>query len=219
MRGRRTTSVPAGAASAATAPGGRAGAKATFRPLSPARWPDVERLFGARGACAGCWCMYWRLPARQYDEGQGQVNRRAFRRLVENGSAHGVLAYVDGEPVGWCAIGPRASFPRLAGSRVLAPVDDRPVWSVVCFFIARGQRRRGLASGLLDAAAAYATRHGARLLEGYPHEPRKKAMPDAFAWTGIAASFARAGFEECARRSPGRPIMRRPLPGGRCPAR
>jgi GNAT superfamily N-acetyltransferase len=185
----------------------------TYRPLSPARWPDVERLFGERGACAGCWCMYWRLPARRYAAGQGEGNRRAFRRLVMDGAAHGVLAYADGEPVGWCAIGPRSSFPRLAGSRILAPVDDRPVWSVTCFFIGAGHRRRGLSAGLLDAAAGHAARHGARLLEGYPHDPRGAAMAAAFAWTGLAAAFTRAGFEECARRSPGRPIMRRTLPG------
>jgi GNAT superfamily N-acetyltransferase len=183
----------------------------TFEPLTAARWRDVETLFGERGACGGCWCMAWRLPPKIWRAGKGAGNRDAFRRLVARGPAPGVLAYHDGEPVGWCSFGPRASFPTLARSRVLAPVDDRDVWSVSCFFVARPFRRRGLSAALLDAAAAQAARLGARVLEGYPQELEVEKMPDVFAWTGIASAFRRAGFEECVRRSRLRPIMRRVL--------
>jgi GNAT superfamily N-acetyltransferase len=182
-----------------------------LRTLTPARWPDLERLFGLRGGCAGCWCMYPRLPRSDYVRGQGALNRRRLKTLVGRGKALGVLAYVDGEPAAWCSFGPRASFPTLGRSRVLAPVDDLEVWSIVCFFVARRFRRRGLQAPLLEAVAAEVRRRGGSILEGYPHDPRRKPLADAFAWHGILSSFTRAGFEECARRSPGRPIVRRVL--------
>jgi GNAT superfamily N-acetyltransferase len=193
----------------------------TFEPLTSARWRDLERLFGERGACGGCWCMAWRLPPKIWRAGKGAGNRRALRRLVGRGPAPGVLAYHEGEPAGWCSFGPRASFPTLARSRVLAPVDGRDVWSVSCFFVARPFRRRGLSAALLAAAATHAARLGARVLEGYPQELQMEKMPDVFAWTGIASAFRRAGFVEAARRSPLRPIMRRELttPGAARPSR
>jgi GNAT superfamily N-acetyltransferase len=157
--------------------------------------------------------MYPRLRHRDYVQGKGALNRRRLRTLVRCGEAHGVIAYVDGEPAAWCSFGPRDSFPTLSRSRVLAPLDDRPVWSIVCFFVARPFRRRGLSVPLLEAVAAQVRRRGASILEGYPHDPRHNALADAFAWNGILSSFSRAGFEECARRSPGRPIVRRILRG------
>ncbi len=191
-----------------------------IRPLTPGRWADLERLFGARGACGGCWCMSWRLTRRAFEQGKGEPNRRAFKRLVTRGAAHGLLAYRGTEPVGWCSFGPRSDFPRLAGSRVLKPLDDQPVWSVTCFFIARPERRRGLTTWLLSAAADYAARRGARILEGYPLDLRAQTLPDVFAWTGLLKGFERAGFKESARRSKTRPIVRRRLSrGGRRPSR
>ena len=184
-------------------------AETDIRPLTPARWDDLARLFGPRGACAGCWCMYWRRAARDYRSGQGAGNRRALLRLVKSGKAHGLIAYDGREPIGWLSLGPREHFPRLEGSRILSPVDGQPVWSVTCLFIARAHRRRGLSVRLLDAAAAYAARRGARLLEGYPQAAEGRHLPEAFAWTGIDSAFAAAGFAEVARRSPTRPIMRR----------
>lgn len=108
-----------------------------FFPLTPARWRDVEALFGPRGACAGCWCMWWRLPRSAWRRGKGAGNKRAFKRLVAAGRVPGVLAYAGREPVGWCAVAPREAYPVLARSRILQPVDDRPVWSVTCLFVAR----------------------------------------------------------------------------------
>ena len=191
----------------------------TLEPLTAARFGDLERLFGERGACGGCWCMYWRTSRPEFERRKGDGNRRAFKALVQRGAASGLLAYHRGEPVAWCAVGPRTEFPRLARSRVLAPVDDQPVWSVTCFFVARPFRRRGLTVRLLRAAAALAGRRGARLIEGYPLEIRGAAMPDAFAWTGLSGAFRQAGFEECARRSPTRPIMRRAATGPQTRAR
>lgn len=154
--------------------------------------------------------MYWRRPRAEYEHGKGRGNREALRRLVSGGLVPGLLAYAGGVPVGWCAVGPREVYPRLERARVLRRIDDRPVWSVVCLFILKDWRRRGVSVALLEAAAAFARTGGARILEGYPVDPRG-AMPDAFAWTGTAAAFRAAGFREAARGSPTRPIMRRTL--------
>jgi GNAT superfamily N-acetyltransferase len=184
------------------------GRRVVFRPLTPARGRDLVALFGPTGACAGCWCMWPRLRHADFQRGRGAANRRAFRRRVAAGPPPGVLAYVDGAPAGWCALAPRAEYPRLESSRVLAPADARPVWSVVCFFVARPHRGRGLSVALLEAAVAFAAGRGARIVEGYPVEPRARTA-DAFVWTGLAATFRAAGFHEVARRSATRPIMRR----------
>ena len=193
--------------------------KPHFAPLTPDRWPDLEKLFGPRGACGGCWCMYWRLTRPEFAAGQGAGNRRAFRRLVGSGVVPGILAYMGGEPAGWCAIEPRAAYPRLARSRILAPVDDAPVWSISCFFIDRRYRRQGLSVQLLEAAVRHARACGARLVEGYPIESGKGNVPAAFAWTGLTAAFRAAGFVEVARRSARQPVMRRRPQPARRPAR
>lgn len=186
-----------------------------IHPVTPERWDDLEALFGPRGACAGCWCMFWKKPRSEFERGKGEGNRRALRTSVTRGEVPGLIAY-DGEvPVGWCAVEPRERFPGLARSRVLAPVDEAPVWSVPCFFVARGWRRKGVTVALLRAAAAHAASRGAKLLEGYPIAPKQGKVADAFAWTGIAGAFEKAAFEEVARRSPTRPIMRRRLSGFR----
>lgn len=184
----------------------------TFEPLTPGRWPDLEELFGARGACGGCWCMAWRLAPRDFRAGKGAGNRNALRSLVKAGPPPGVLAYAGKACVGWCAVAPRAEYPRLANSRVLAPVDDRPVWSVSCLFVTKSHRRKGLSAMILRAAAEFAFSQGAKIVEGYPTDPGGKDMPAPFVWTGLPAAFASAGFAEVARRSEARPIMRKLFP-------
>lgn len=179
-----------------------------FHPLTSHRWRDVERLFGQRGACGGCWCMWWKLTRSAFESQKGAGNKRAFKKLVARGVEPGLLAYTGGEPVAWCAVAPREAYPVLERSRVLARVDEQPVWSVVCLFVARPFRNQGLTVKLLKAAARYAARKGARILEGYPVEPRKDRLPDAFAWTGLVSTFRKAGFHEVARRSQTRPIVR-----------
>lgn len=179
-----------------------------LRAATPSRWADVERLFGPRGACAGCWCMVWRLSRKDWVAGKGAKNRRALRKIVTSGSKPGVLAYHGKEPIAWCAVAPRGEYVSLARSRVLAPVDDRPVWSISCLFVSRPYRRRGVSVRLLRAAVELAAKQGARIVEGYPTLPFATESPDAFLWTGTASAFLEAGFEEVARRSVTRPIMR-----------
>jgi len=183
--------------------------KLTFHPLTAARWDDAVALFGPGGACAGCWCMAWRLPYAQYQTHKGAGNRRLLRRRVKSGSAPGVLAYVDGKPAGWCSIAPREEFTFLSRSRVLRPVDGERVWSVSCFFVARQYRRKGVTVPLLKAAVELASSQGARMVEGYPVDPQHGKLPGAFMWTGVPKTFLRAGFKEVARRSESRPVMRK----------
>jgi GNAT superfamily N-acetyltransferase len=158
--------------------------------------------------------MWWRLKRSEFEQQKGEGNRRAFRSIVDAGPPPGILAYAEGKPVGWCAISSRQDYPALASSRILQPVDDQPVWSVVCFFVARGYRHKGITVGLLQAAVAYARQHGARIVEGYPSDPKKGGHPDAFVYTGLTTAFLRAGFAEILRRSEHRPIMRYVIPEG-----
>jgi len=180
----------------------------TFHPLTSALWRDFETLFGPRGAAGGCWCMWWRLTAKEFGSQKGEKNRHAMKALVDKERVPGILAFVDSTPVGWCSVAPREEFPRLQRSRVAVPIDDQPVWSVVCFFVAKSHRRSGVAIGLLKAAVDYVRERGGTMLEGYPVEPRAGCAPDVFAYQGTATLFRRAGFREVIRRSPTRPIMR-----------
>jgi GNAT superfamily N-acetyltransferase len=152
--------------------------------------------------------MWWRLSRAEFQQRKGPRNKAAFKRIVEKSDPPGLLAYAGEEPIGWCAVAPREQYPLLERSRTLARVDDKAVWSVTCLVVARPFRRSGVSVQLLRAAAAHARSRGAAILEGYPVEPRTASMPDAFAWTGIASAFRKAGFEEVARRSATRPIMR-----------
>jgi len=198
----------------AVAPGrsSRAGGAGKIRivPVTPAHWPDLETLFGEKGACAGCWCMWMRLPLAEFRRGKGEGNRRALRALVAK-RPPGLLAYAGSEPVGWVATAPREEYVRLERSRVLAPVAGERVWSAPCFFVARSHRSAGLTAALLEAAAAFAAKQGARAIEGYPNANRAERQPAAFVWSGFESTFKRAGFREIARRSPARGIFRKAL--------
>lgn len=187
-------------------------------PATPARWPDLESLFGERGAVGGCWCMYWRLQKKTFSAGKGAGNRAALRALVEDAGpdgedAPGLLAYVGDRAVGWISVAPRGELPRLERSRILKPVDDTPVWSIVCLFIDKAHRRRGVGTALIQGAVDFVGARGGTTVEAYPIEPRDERMPDAFAWTGIASAFTKLGFVEVARRSDTRPILRFMLDG------
>ena len=183
----------------------------TFHPVTAERWRDLETLFGVNGACGGCWCMWWRLTRSQFtiqSEDHGQENRKALKALIDSGQVPGLLAYAEDQAVGWCAVGPRDSFSTLARSRILKRIDDQPVWSIVCFFVAKPFRRKGLTVKLLGAAIEYAREQGAQIVEGYPTEPKKASVPDPFVYTGLVSAFRKAGFVEVLRRSETRPIMR-----------
>lgn len=194
----------------------RASLKLTFAPATQDRWDDIESLFGPRGACAGCWCMWWRLSRAAFRANAGDGNKRAFKKIVTGGAVPGVLAYDGGVPVGWCAVEPKEAYASLLRSKAKT-VDDRPCWSVPCFFVAKSHRGRGVSAALLDAAVKHARANGATLIEGYPIDTDRKAM-DFSAFVGAAQVFRDAGFTEAARPSPSRPVMRLALAKGRAAA-
>jgi GNAT superfamily N-acetyltransferase len=184
-----------------------------IHPLTRERWDDLVTVFDRPGDPKGCWCMFYRVRGRDFEPRWGRGNREDFRGVVADGPPPGLLAYRDGRPVGWCAVAPRADYLRILNSRVLKPVDEDPgVWSIVCFYVVRGERGGGLAAALLKAAVAYAADHGATAVEGYPRDTAGSTRHANEMFVGSTSMFADAGFEEAARRSPQRPIMRRALP-------
>ena len=167
------------------------------RDLSPALWPALEELFGPRGACGGCWCMYWRLEkGERWDDLKGLPAKRRMKALVVAGKARGAIAFAGKEPVGWIAYGPRQDFPRLERARTLACEDSGDVWALPCFFIKAGWRDQGVAGALLAHALKSLRRRGAKIAEGYPVNLKPgQRLPNAFAWTGTRSLFRDAGFE------------------------
>lgn len=152
--------------------------------------------------------MHWRLIQSEYDKEKGAGNKRAIRKLIESGKPPGVIGYIKKEPVAWCCVGPRESFQKLERARTLKPIDDQPVWSILCLFIAKPSRNSGLSSHLIEAACKYAFSKGALIVEGYPCVTGKKKWADPFVFTGLVSSFKRAGFKVVARPSKSRAIVR-----------
>ena len=157
--------------------------------------------------------MYWRLPRRDFEASLGDKARRLFRARVEAGPPPGLVAYRDGDPVGWVQVGPRADVPQWNGARRLtaptadAPADDPRVWGISCFVTRSGCRRQGIATALLAGAIAWAREQGAGVLEACPVDTAG-SRPAAALYHGIASTFRAAGFSEVARRRPDRPLLR-----------
>src|SRR5574341_373213 len=182
--------------------------KLRFFPATKERWKDLVKLFGEKGACSGCWCMWWQQSAREFSQNSGDKNKKLLKKRIDSGIIPGILAYDKNEPVGWCAVEPRESCPRLEKSRSLKPIDNQPVWSLVCFFVANDYRRQGVSTELVKAAVTYAKKKGAEIVEGYPSYTKNNRLPDPWVWTGLFSAFIRAGFKEVMRRSKSRPVMR-----------
>ncbi len=144
-----------------------------------------------------------RLPQRV----RAQANRAGLKALVDSGRPPGLIGYRGEVPVGWVSIGPREEYARLARSPVMKAVDDRPVWSIVCFVVPSEHRGQGVAQALLAAAVDYARKQGATLVEAYPVDRPARSKDDTM-WFGAKSMYDHAGFEEVARRKPQRPIVR-----------
>lgn len=179
-----------------------------FHPLTPERWADFERLFGQRGAYGGCWCMFWRLKRAEFERNQGAGNKAALREIVESGQAPGILAYHEGEAVGWCSVAPREDFGALERSTRLKRLDATPVWSIVCFYVDRRHRGQGLMIELIKAAVAYVREQGGQMVEAYPVEPAGRELAPVSSYMGVVDAFWHAGFVEVARPTEKRAIMR-----------
>lgn len=158
--------------------------------------------------------MWWRQTRAEFESRHGDGNRRAMRKLVDGGEIPGILGFEGGKPVGWCSVAPREHFRSLERSRVLKRLDDRPVWSIVCLFIDKAHRGRGVAEAMVRAAVEYARSRGADVIEAYPTVPRGRRLPAVSSFMGTPSVFARAGFVECARPSKARMVMRRELGPG-----
>jgi len=181
----------------------------TIEPLGKKNWGKFEQLFGSRGACGNCWCMFYRLNKQDFEKGKtNQGNKQAMKKLVWQGRPAGVIGFLDGEPIAWCAFAPREDFLKIEKSRVHKRIDDEPVWSIPCFFVARKFRNRGVSVAMLGALIRYAKEKKIRTIEAYPVMPTKGRLPDAFAWVGPYRSFARAGFKIVDRASKNRPMVR-----------
>ncbi|MBI1825706.1 MAG: GNAT family N-acetyltransferase [Planctomycetes bacterium] len=215
-RKKRTTSVPTTRPVSSKATGNASSVK--VRPLTSDDWPIVERLFGPKGACGGCWCMLWRVPrgGQLWQERKGEQNRRDFKRLMTSGKVFGVLAFAVDEAVGWCCVGPKGDFPRLLNSRVLKTDSAPQTWSITCFYIPSHWRNCGVATAMLNEATTVAKANGAAAVEGYPARPySEKQMPGAFAWTGVPRLFEKTEFINVSLPGASRDIYRKTLRGGR----
>ncbi|HEY8050535.1 MAG TPA: GNAT family N-acetyltransferase [Ramlibacter sp.] len=186
----------------------------TTRPLTSANFADLEAIFNARGCSVarGCWCMYYRKTGgSQWGEVEWaeikQRNRAGLKALADGGGQVGLIGYRDGVPVGWVSFGPRKDFARLANSKIMQAVDDRPVWSIICFVVPSEYRKQGVAKQMLDAAIAFCRKKKVKLVEAYPVDKQGKGA-DSSLWFGTKAMFDAAGFEEVARRKPERPVVR-----------
>jgi GNAT superfamily N-acetyltransferase len=180
-----------------------------IRPLTPALWPALEDLFGKKGACGGCWCMYWRIGSA-YRRRPSDDNKGAFRDIVNRGPPPGLLAFDGDLVVGWCQLTPRDALPWLDRTWRLKRVDRLHVWSLSCFYVRIGYRRQGITAALIAAALQRAKRAHAAALEAYPLDASESPSASG---TGYRSTFARAGFRIVAQRTAARPIMRRDLKG------
>jgi ribosomal protein S18 acetylase RimI-like enzyme len=176
--------------------------------LTAETWPSLEKLFSANRTVAGCYCCWFMRPRSEVEAGWGEGNKAFLREHL--GTPLGLMA-IDDEPLGWVAVAPRETYPRLSASTITQSDAGPDTWSVTCFFVDRTARRRGLANALLDAAVEYAGEHGATTVEGHPvdTEGRKRGSGDLY--HGTLAMFLAAGFELVDCRGTRRALVRRTL--------
>lgn len=180
-------------------------------PLTRERFADLAKLFEEGGDPRWCWCTYFRVRGRDWSNSTADGNRAEMEGRSGDDPAAGLVAYEDGAAIGWVSLGPREAFDRLTHSKVLGPVDETPVWSVVCFVVSKGARGRGVARAMLDAAIDHARRHGATHLEAYPTDTSGDRIPAANVYAGTLAMFEDAGFDVVAQRQANASTRVRPI--------
>lgn len=184
-----------------------AAADLQYHPVTRLRLPDLKRFASEHGKFAYCSCMRWRMTSSEYRNSSKEERGDALHARVLEGEATGILAYDGDHPIGWCSVGPRESYAALERYRALPRIDEEAVWSVVCFFVDRRYRRRGLTLGLLNAAVDYAASKGANFVEGYPVNPNAPS----YTYMGSPETFRRAGFENVTPQGQTRIVMRRQI--------
>lgn len=180
----------------------------TFHPVTSERLPDLRRFSEQHGKFRYCSCMRWRLTSGDYQRSTKESRIAMLDDLVSHNTPVGILAYLDGDPVGWCSVAPRETYAALERYRALPRLDNQPVWSIVCFFIDSHARRRGVTLGLLRAAVDYARSQGAQIVEGYPVEPG----PRLYTYMGAPSTFLQAGFHDVTPPGQLRQVMRYVIP-------
>lgn len=181
----------------------------TFEPVTKGNWDKFVALFGNRGACANCWCMFYRLKQAEFKAGKvNDINKNRMKKLIWEEKPVGVIAIHEGQAIAWCAFAPREDYLKLENSRIHKRIDDNTVWSIPCFFIDKKFRRKGISVALLQGVIEYARKNNIRIIEAYPTIPTQEVLPDAFVWIGLYKSFERAGFEIVDRTSKSRPMVR-----------
>ncbi len=179
--------------------------------LTPKNWKLFEALMGEKGGCGGCWCMSFRLPRKEFEEKKYDGTKQAMKEIVESNAPVGLIATIEGDPIGWVALAPREAYWRIEHSRSLKRIDEKPVWSITCFFVKKELRRAGVADALIRGAIAFAETNGITTLEAYPAIPYAKKIPDPFLWTGPLSVFERNGFTVVQRNGKSRAIVRRDI--------
>ncbi|MBB4266122.1 GNAT family N-acetyltransferase [Roseospira visakhapatnamensis] len=183
----------------------------TFHPLTPDRFADLESLFGTSATTRNCWCVYWRQTWKEWNAGCGDDRREALRARVGAGPPPGILAYRDGEAIGWVQVTPRADVPRFNRARSAKPspaeTDLDAVWAISCFFLRKDARGQGLMTALTREACAFAARQGAQAVEAAPVTPHRPLTWDD-GYVGIASALERAGFTLVEKRSERRSLLR-----------
>ena len=188
-------------------------------PANEATGAELELVFGSRGTAWDCQCQWFQNPGKSFDSLSVQERADALHAQTQCGipqatTTSGLLAFLDDEPVGWCAVEPRTAYPRLRTSRIVfggraEDKEDVSVWAAVCFVTRAGYRRRGISRALAAACVDFARSSGARALEGYPLQlaPGKAPMWGEL-YVGSYSIFADAGFNEVSHPTPRRFVMR-----------
>jgi GNAT superfamily N-acetyltransferase len=181
----------------------------SIEPLTKTNWNKFVELFGSKGACGNCWCMYYRLPKKDFVEGKkNEGNKSEMKKIVWDNKPTGIIGFYKGQPIAWCAFAPREVYLKIENSRVHKRIDDKAVWSIPCFFILKEFRRKGISVIMLNAIIQFAKENNIAIIEAYPAIPTKDVLPDSFAWTGLYKSFERAGFKIADHTSKNRPMVR-----------
>lgn len=179
-----------------------------FDSLTSSNWQQFETLMGEKGGCGHCWCMFFRLPYKNFQENKPDGNKEMMKELVNKSQPQGLIASLNKQPVGWIALAPREDYMKLENSRVFKRIDDKPVWSITCFFIKKEFRRMGLSQQLIKGAVDFAKKKRIKTLEAYPAIPYNEKVPHAFLWVGVLSSFVKNGFKIVQQHSKSRAMVR-----------
>jgi predicted GNAT family acetyltransferase len=180
----------------------------SFQELTSSNWKQYEELMGEKGGCGNCWCMYFRLPNKTFQANKPDGNKKLMKQLVSKGTPQGLIAFIDKQPAGWIAFAPREDYMKLENTRIFKPLDDKPVWSITCFFIKREFRHQGLSGQLIKGVVDFARKKKIKILEAYPAIPYSQNVPHSFLWVGVLSSFIKNGFNIVKQSSKSRAMVR-----------